>query len=174
MSSPLIWNVPTAYPGAVGVKATSSMTLSPGLMVVPSGSEVRAENSPPDGGFDFVIVTAVPPVLVRVKDLSTVSPTATDPKLVLSGSTVSAPAAPALPVNTIDSLPPLDSTPSVPSNSPPCLGSKFTVTLIEAPGSSLLPATGSPLALNGAPGAMTLLIVSGPPPRLLIVTVPER
>ncbi len=68
MSLPLISQTPLAGPAAVGVKATVSVSDSPGAIVVPSGSEVVAAKAPPLGGLDFVIVMFVPPVLVTVKD----------------------------------------------------------------------------------------------------------
>ena len=60
--SPLISQVPDATPVAVGAKRTLSTRLSPGAIVVSSGNEVVALNSPPSGGFDLKIVIATPPV----------------------------------------------------------------------------------------------------------------
>ena len=48
---------------AVGENVTDSVTVCPGAIDVPSGRLVVAANAPPNGGFDFSTVTAVPPVL---------------------------------------------------------------------------------------------------------------
>src|SRR5271166_6095066 len=68
VSVPLRIQVPLAFPRAVGVKTTVSVSASPGVRVVPSASELVGENSPPLGGLDLVISTAVPPVFLTVND----------------------------------------------------------------------------------------------------------
>jgi hypothetical protein len=98
----------------VGVNATVSTSDSPGSTVLPSGSEVVAANSPPLGGFDLVIVTAVPPVFVTVNDLVAVVPAATAPYSTCSPVICRSPGAPALPESAIAALPALVSSPISP------------------------------------------------------------
>ena len=61
------------------MKLTLSVTVSAGLISVPSGREVVAVKSPPTGGFDRSIVTEVPPVFSIVNVFVAVAPTSTDP-----------------------------------------------------------------------------------------------
>src|SRR5581483_8399159 len=77
--SPLISQVPEAAPVAVGAKRTLSTRLSPGAIVVSSGSELVAANSLPSGGLDLKIVIATPPVFDTVNDRVASRPTTTPP-----------------------------------------------------------------------------------------------
>ena len=66
-------------PAAVGVKVTDSVTDWPAWMVLPSASWVVAVNSPSPGGFDLVMVSGVPPVLVTTNVRVTLWPTGSVP-----------------------------------------------------------------------------------------------
>ena len=77
--SPLILHTPLAGPVLVGVNLTVSVRLSPGWIVVPSGSVVVAVKSPPIGGFEIVRGTVVPPVFSIVKLLDSLCPIGTWP-----------------------------------------------------------------------------------------------
>src|SRR6202140_2814186 len=159
----------------MGVNATLSVRTSPGLIVVPSGNIVVAAKAPPTGGLDFVIVTFVPPVLVIVKDFVTAAPPPGSlPYSFVSPAIFSPPEAPAVPERPIAPLPPVVSRPMLSLNVPSCVGSKETVTVSEAPAAIVAPAVGAPLALKGAAGRFTLLIVSGAPPTLRNVAVLDR
>ena len=48
------------------------------------------------------------------------------------------------------------------------------MTVTEPPGAIVEPAAGTPLAPNGAAGRCTALIVSGAPPTLRNVALPDR
>src|SRR5437763_1535613 len=111
-SSPLITQRPLAAPPTVGVNVTFSVSVSPGPIVVPSGRVVVAANSPPLGGLDFVIETFVPPMLLIVKDLVAVLPTATSPNSFFSLVTFRTPGGPALPDTGTLPLPPVVSKPT--------------------------------------------------------------
>jgi|HubBroStandDraft_3_1064219.scaffolds.fasta_scaffold917487_1 hypothetical protein len=78
-SSALTIHVSVTFPTTEGVKTTASVRVSPGVSVVPSESWVEALKGPVAGGFDFVIVRFVPPVLDTVNDRVELEPTATDP-----------------------------------------------------------------------------------------------
>src|SRR5437899_1090949 len=54
VSLPLISHAPVAGPATVGANETASVSVSPGLIVVPSESVLVAVKAPPLGGFDFV------------------------------------------------------------------------------------------------------------------------
>src|SRR5579863_3064822 len=169
----LMTHASPALPGAVGVKLTTSDTLAPGAIVVPSSSRVCAANSPPKGGFDFEIVTVVPPVLVIVKLFVAVVPTATDPKSLLSLVICRWPGAPALPDTPRIALPPLLSISSVLLKTPVEVGSNARVTVTDPPGGIDSSTLGKPLALNGGFGGWMAVIVTGVAPALLNVALPE-
>src|ERR1700734_2258334 len=79
LPDPLITQVPSSGPMALGANTTFSVRISPGAIVVPSDSEVAAVKAPPAGGLDFVTVIVVPPVFATVKVVVALAPTATGP-----------------------------------------------------------------------------------------------
>src|SRR6185437_16045681 len=173
VSSPFSCQAPLAAPGADGLNATVSVSVSPGAIVVPSERVVVALNAPPIGGLDFVIVTFVPPVFVSVNDFEAVPPAATLPYSSASGVIFSTPGLPAEPTSATDDGPTFVSSVSSPLKSPSAVGSKVTCTVTASPAARTLPASGAPVTKNGAPGAATLLIVNGAPPTLRNVAAEE-
>src|ERR1700751_2803936 len=83
--SPLITHAPDAAPVADGANDTVSVSDSPAAIVVSSGSELVAVNSPPTGGLDLKIVIATPPVFDTVNERVAWCPTVTGPYSSASG-----------------------------------------------------------------------------------------
>jgi hypothetical protein len=111
--------------------------------------------APPNGGFDLLIVTVVPPALVIVKVRLTWLPTVTWPKssVSLENSRLPGWAAEAS-IPTVCS-PPLLFTSIVSWNLPAVVGSKSISTVMLSPGAIVSPACGAPVAEKGAPGSWT-------------------
>ena len=85
-----------------------------------------------------------------------------------------APGVPAMPDRPTVAFPPVVFMPIESANVPSAVGSKLTSTVIDAPAAIWVPGAGTPLALNGAAGSCTELIVSGAEPMLLKTAVPDR
>ena len=77
LSSTLRIHPPVARPMVFGVNRIDSTRLDPAAMVVPSGSVVRAVNSPLSGGFDLENVRLLPPTSVNLNFSVTECPTVT-------------------------------------------------------------------------------------------------
>src|SRR5260370_24678975 len=87
---------------------------------------------------------------------------------------VSTPGGAALPESVGDSVPFELTTVIELVNCPTAVGAKVALTVIDAPGASVEFTAGSPVALKGATGGVTCMIVSGVPPSLENVTEPVR
>src|SRR5665811_1715222 len=149
VSSALISHSPLATASSLGAKLTCSVTLSPAWIVVPSCSDVPAVNAPPIGGFDFVIVAAVPPSLVIVKDLVALAPSATGPYWRTSSLMCSAAGEPATAESDACASPADVSKPTWLSKCPSVVGLNATLTVSSSPGPSLCGNEGSPVTVNG-------------------------
>jgi len=122
-SSPVICHVAVAGPAVVGVKATVSVIVSPGVIVVPSGRAVLAVKAPPNGGFDLLTVTSLPPTFLSVNVLEAVVPTGTAPKSTASPEAWRTPGVEALAERTIFTSPPtLLCSSMLSENAPTCVG----------------------------------------------------
>ncbi len=123
------------------------------------------------GGAALVRVSGMLPVLRMSKVLVTDCPTATCPKSVVAGVTVSC-AWPvmAVPVRPTVAVPLWPVTESVPVLPPAVVGAYATCTVTDCCGCTEVPAAGRPVAVNGASGAPVAETVSGCVPVLVNVT----
>ena len=149
----------------------------PGAIDVPSGRLVVAANAPPNGGFDFSTVTAVPPVFVIVKLLVAVVPTRVEPKSIAWLENWRSPGVPAEADRPTLTSPPVLSRPIVylsGVNVPAVVGSNEMSTVMLSPGAIVVLTGGASGAENGALGCSTPWIVSVWSPTLLKTTEPLR
>src|SRR5262249_39626552 len=159
-------------PGFVGANCTWSVFVSPAAMVVPScRSSWFVNPTARPGGLDLVTVTCEPPVFETVNDSTLFSPTPTVPNCSDVGLSTRLPASAAVPVRGTESFPAdVSTTTTCWSYNPTAVGAKVSVTVTDAPGARVDPGAGAPLAENGALGALTLLMTSGAPPTLEMVS----
>src|SRR6516162_6537035 len=162
-----------AGPAILGANCTWSVFISPALMVAPSWRLSWFVNpTARPGGFDLVTVTREPPVFEIWNDSTLFCPTGTFPNCSDVGVSTRFPGSAAVAVSGTVSLPAEVSTTTWSLNCPTCVGAKVKVTVTDCPGPRLDPGDGTPVAENGVPGELTLLITSGAPPTLEMVKVP--
>ena len=117
--------------------------------------------------FDEEIVSGTPPELFSANVLTTVVLFAMVPKAIEVGTAVNLAGASPTPVRDTETLPPVLFTTSEPPNVPAAVGLKVSVAVNVAPTFMVAPVAGAPVAVKGAGGLTTELMVSGRPPLLV-------
>ena len=164
--------VPVTVPRLCGVNVTGSMTVSPAPSVMPAGTGTGVPNGT-DGAEKPLIVIGRLPVSAMLTVRAACCPSGTGPNLTRAREAlrVPRPVTPVPPRLTAATVPPrLPARLSEPVCPPAAAGLKLTVTVSDSPGLIVVPAAGSPLALNGPAGAMLRVTVSAAVPPLVITT----
>lgn len=164
----VIERFPLTSPVAVGVKMTLKVFVWPAVKVTGKLSPVILK---PAGADAAVMVTLVPPELVRVSERVVLEPTVTLPKLRLVGLAVSAPGATPVPDIGIVSvgLVALLDTEMLPVAAPVVVGAKLALKLVLWPAFSVKGKL-RPVMLKPVPVAVAAVMVMLVPPELVSVS----
>ena len=161
-------------PSGSGANRTVWASDAPASTVVPSTREVVAVKPVPlAGGFDFVIVSALPPVLVNLKVAAALEPATTGPNAIVDGVISRRPGVPALPDTGTSTIPALVATSSSPVNNPTAVGANVAVTVRPSPGPITDPTAGGFVTVYGGPGRVAPVIVSEAAPVFINTAVPR-
>lgn len=175
-ASDVMARLPVAAVAAVGANFTWTVTFAPGAIVIGRlGAELTVKPVPLATSAETWIVAVLLALLLKVRELVLLLPTATLPKLTLAADTASWFGTMPLPVRAIvtEAFPAFEVTVTVPDTAPPVVGAKVTLTFALCPGAMEKGTLGAGLSLNPAPVTLTCDMLIVPVLLALLLNVNE-